>query len=275
LKRDIFRYKGIYYPVIGTSALFESRNNKTTYSKKLGGYSGIWSFLPHIGVKCIVSEKNWRKPYKQRVIDAIDKHEELYITTSYFDDCAQTMDKVDYEADKEHITKMYIVRSRYDPLDKGGSYVGDINFGYSLAQMDLHYIQPAEDTLDICQVGYSHVERKWYGWSHRAMFGFGVGSKVKEGDIGYQPVDAYDWLVIRMKFFDYDSYILINDDGTVQSKEYQEISKAVKVEMWNSKAKRKFVSESDIPTEFGRGEWTAETIDDAKQMAIDFARGVS
>lgn len=27
--------------------------------------------------------------------------------------------------------------------------------------------------------------------------------------------------------------------------------------------------------EWGRGEWTAETLEDAKQMAIDFAEGVS
>lgn len=27
---------------------------------------------------------------------------------------------------------------------------------------------------------------KWYGWSHRAVFGFGIGDKVKKGDIAYK-----------------------------------------------------------------------------------------
>ena len=32
---------------------------------------------------------------------------------------------------------------------------------------------------------------------------------------------------------------------------------------------------SEYPEKWGKGEWVAKTIDDAKQMAIDFARGVS
>ena len=26
---------------------------------------------------------------------------------------------------------------------------------------------------------------KWYGWSHRATYGFGIGDKVKKGDCAY------------------------------------------------------------------------------------------
>ena len=33
--------------------------------------------------------------------------------------------------------------------------------------------------------------------------------------------------------------------------------------------------ECGYPKEYGRGEWTAETLADARQMAIDFAEGVS
>ena len=59
-------------------------------------------------------------------------------------------------------------------------------------------------------IGFSEKEQKWYGWSHRAIYGFGIGSKVKKGDCGY-----------------------------------------------NGKT------------------WTAKTLDDAKQMAKDFADAVS
>jgi hypothetical protein len=35
-------------------------------------------------------------------------------------------------------------------------------------------------------IGFSEKEQKWYGWSHRAIYGFGVGSKVKKGHAGYK-----------------------------------------------------------------------------------------
>lgn len=34
----------------------------------------------------------------------------------------------------------------------------------------------------ICTIGFCEREQRWYGWSHRAMFGFGIGYVVKEGD---------------------------------------------------------------------------------------------
>lgn len=39
-------------------------------------------------------------------------------------------------------------------------------------------------------LGYSEKENKWYGWSHRAQYGFKVGDKVKKGDVtaGYLPI---------------------------------------------------------------------------------------
>ena len=33
-----------------------------------------------------------------------------------------------------------------------------------------------------CSIGFCEREQKWYGWSHRAIFGFGVGDVAKEGD---------------------------------------------------------------------------------------------
>lgn len=37
-----------------------------------------------------------------------------------------------------------------------------------------------------CGVGFSEKEQKWYGWSHRARYGFGIGSKCKKGDVHYK-----------------------------------------------------------------------------------------
>ena len=64
---------------------------------------------------------------------------------------------------------------------------------------------------DACSIGWCEKDHKWYGWSHRAIYGFGIGSKIKKGDSGYSPK---------------------------------------------------------------KGEWISETLDDAKQMACDFAESV-
>ena len=39
---------------------------------------------------------------------------------------------------------------------------------------------------NVPQIGFSEDEQKWYGWSHRAIFGFGVGDSVKKGCCGYE-----------------------------------------------------------------------------------------
>lgn len=33
-------------------------------------------------------------------------------------------------------------------------------------------------------LGFSEDEQKWYGWSHRAYYGFGIGHVCKEGECG-------------------------------------------------------------------------------------------
>jgi hypothetical protein len=75
-------------------------------------------------------------------------------------------------------------------------------------------IQPQLSSPDnsVCSIGYSVKDGKWYGWSHRAIYGFRVGSTCKKGNCHYTPE---------------------------------------------------------------KGAWTAKTMADAKQMAIDFANGVS
>lgn len=33
-------------------------------------------------------------------------------------------------------------------------------------------------------VGFSEKDQKWYGWSHRAIMGFGIGDRIFEEDYG-------------------------------------------------------------------------------------------
>ena len=97
-----------------------------------------------------------------------------------------------------------------------GHYIGNAkNARYLVAKKGI-CPQPQTQDSSVCSIGFSTKDSKWYGWSHRAIFGFKIGSTVKRGDCGY-------------------------------------------------------VEKS----QGGRGEWTAKTVADAKQMACDFASGVS
>lgn len=123
-------------------------------------------------------------------------------------------------------------------------------------------------------IGFSETEQKWYGWSHRAIFGFGIGSEVKKGDCAYKPTDPKDYEDQMMEFWKDPCHLnmridRINDD-----------SFTIKWTYSNDTPNQYLRNTEDgininYPEEYGRGEWRAETLDDAKQMALDFAEAVS
>lgn len=55
---------------------------------------------------------------------------------------------------------------------------------------------------NIASIGFSEAEQKWYGWSHRAIYGFGIGSTVKRGDCAYNPINKGDMLIDLLNFWD-------------------------------------------------------------------------
>ena len=63
-----------------------------------------------------------------------------------------------------------------------GDYIGGVPWGHRLCT--IRGIKPEKLTpqSNVCSVGFCEKDQKWYGWSHRAIFGFGVGSIVKSGD---------------------------------------------------------------------------------------------
>jgi len=72
-----------------------------------------------------------------------------------------------------------IVKSAYTPT---GDYIGNKRIAHFL--MAKKGIKPEKmtPTHNVCSIGFCEAEQKWYGWSHRAILGFGIGSTVKEGD---------------------------------------------------------------------------------------------
>lgn len=130
----------------------------------------------------------------------------------------------------------------------------------------------------VCSIGFCEREQKWYGWSHRAIYGFGIGSTVKRGDCGYVPVGWDDFLEQAANFWrdEHHDHVTAtrgtDDDGRECAKVAWEYNDSVP-----NKRIRGTISGSVMypPAEWGKGEWTAQTLDDAKQMAIDFAESVS
>lgn len=72
-----------------------------------------------------------------------------------------------------------LVKSAYTPT---GNYIGNKQMAHLLCTKRGIKPEKANPTHKVCSIGFCEAEQKWYGWSHRAIFGFGVGSEVKEGD---------------------------------------------------------------------------------------------
>ena len=53
------------------------------------------------------------------------------------------------------------------------------NFANKRGIESMEKIRPTDD---VPSIGFSESEQKWYGWSHRAVYGFGLGYVAAEGD---------------------------------------------------------------------------------------------
>lgn len=161
-----------------------------------------------------------------------------------------------------------------------GEWIGDDKDAEFLCtELGLKNIQKISKTSQApCQIGFNEKEQKWYGWSHRAIFGFGIGSECKKGSGGYKAVDEADSIAEGLRFWD-DEHHLTTEAGKME-KVNGDRGVWITWEYSNTVPNKKLrgtVSSVfwNFPEVFGKGEWTAETLEDAKQMAIDFAEGVS
>lgn len=175
-----------------------------------------------------------------------------------------------------------IIRQAYTPE---GDYIGSSKSAYRLCKVRGIKPEKSDPNHTVCSIGFCELEQKWYGWSHRAIYGFGIGSTCKPGDIHYRPSTPQEL---------FDEITQVNEDGWQWQKpeNVEIIENGVRVcvpmcQPVNVGQPLLEGVEPDKRTEWeeaephyfevhcGRGEWTAETLEDAKQMAIDFAEGVS
>ena len=126
-------------------------------------------------------------------------------------------------------------------------------------------------------VGFSPKENKWYGWSHRAIYGFEVGSECKKGDCHYNGSDINEQKEAAILFWAGDDHTNVRCEGIIEDGDdkFFVIKWDYKDSTPNEKLHNTIGGSDHFITPLGRGEWTAKTLDDAKLMAIDFNEGVS
>lgn len=61
-----------------------------------------------------------------------------------------------------------------------GAYIGDKKMANFLIRKKGIIPELIDSTHNICQVGFCEAAQKWYGWSHRALCGFGIGDCIFE-----------------------------------------------------------------------------------------------
>lgn len=88
--------------------------------------------------------------------------------------------KAGYEIRREiwtHANEPTVMHAAYTPA---GAYIGSPRDAYRLVVKRGIAPEPRASG-QVCSIGFSAREQKWYGWSHRAIFGFGRGDSVEAG----------------------------------------------------------------------------------------------
>ena len=123
--------------------------------------------------------------------------------------------------------------------------------------------------------GFSPKENKWFGWSRGgAIDGFTIGSTVKKGDIAFRASnkDEFEEATIRFWTSDTDETGVRIQNRTKKGFDVVITMLYDSTEHPGEKVKgQEYIWPYEYPEEYGRGEWTAETMEDAKRMAMDFA----
>jgi len=169
--------------------------------------------------------------------------------------------------------KYILVTSAYN---KNMEYIGDEAEAKRLYDSGIEPELAHQDN-NVCSIGFCEKEQKWYGWSHRAISGFGIGSKVAKGDCAYHAPDKEAFIESCRSFWEHETHTFTKaEDGTSDDGwNCVKVSWLYSDRVPNNDLRGKTVVEfMEYPKQYGKGEWTADTLEDAKRMAIDFADGV-
>jgi hypothetical protein len=166
----------------------------------------------------------------------------------------------------------FIKKVAYTP---DGHYIGNSVWAYRLCKKRGIAPELRTPNSNVCSIGFCEQEQKWYGWSHRAIWGFGIGDTVKKGDCGYVPANPQELFDELIEWYHDAENLTIVSDG-VQAR--SEIFELIPVDKDNPEGELVSGASAGFTEHVfktGRGEWTAVTLEDCRQMACDFAEGVS
>lgn len=66
--------------------------------------------------------------------------------------------------------------------NKAGDWMGEKSMAEFLAKFGIS-AEIANEEYDICSIGWSEREQKYFGWSHRAICGFSIGDMIFDADL--------------------------------------------------------------------------------------------
>lgn len=184
--------------------------------------------------------------------------------------------KVKLQEIKKWLKKVAIVAKSNIPDDDWDIYISKYDGSYITRvgmERDISFLVERGIT-DFLQhgVGFSPSKNKWYGWSHRAIYGFTVESTCSKGDCHYFPNSIEDAVENALNFWEepYHKFTLAKRVSHNKIRIYWIYSDTTP-----NKKLHNTQNSVDQYIELGRGEWVAKTMEDARQMAIDFNKGVS
>lgn len=108
--------------------------------------------------------------------------------------------KVTKVVSERHYKAGYVLRNEYwdsgldmDPTlmkkqayNLNGDWIGDSKLAHKLIVKwgIMPEVYKKGEPLMPCTIGFCQKDQKWYGWSHRAICGFGIGDKLFEEGYG-------------------------------------------------------------------------------------------
>lgn len=162
--------------------------------------------------------------------------------------------------------KMYYIAAYND----NGDYVGNRTDGRYLEKRGI-VPELRTQTSKCCSIGFCEKEQKWYGWSHRAIYGFGIGSLVKKGDCAYRTNSVDELYNNIISYTPSENVEKLKNGIRIKHEMYKNILNEEETEIVSFE----LVEPEYQIIECCNGEWTANSLEDAKQMAMDFAEGVN
>ena len=157
------------------------------------------------------------------------------------------------------------IKSAYN---ENGEYVGspkDAEFIYNV----LGVVPENIPGNSVCTIGFNAEKKVWYGWGHRGCRGFEKGSKITLEDVGFYPSCKDDFVKQVKHCLTVEGYKNVEAETVPEG-----VKTSYEVEKWNGK-KDKVDYVEPYPDKWGRGEWEARNLKDARQMAIDYAEDIA